>query len=856
MRAQSIILFAFLLLFFRPSCQAGKPLSYYLPEGAYDSTIQSPETYFGFQVGEWHLDHGQLLAYLQYLAEKSNRAILYEYARSHEQRPLVHLVITSPENQQNLETIRQRHLLVSDPQVSGDLDITEMPIVVRLGYGVHGNEASGHNAAPLVAYYLVASQSPEVTEMLKQTVVLLDPSLNPDGQDRFASWVNRHRSRALNPDPASREFSDVWPGARTNHYWFDLNRDWLPAQHPESQGRLEEFHRWKPNVNTDHHEFGGNSTFYFQPGVPSRGNPLTPESTDELTMEFGRYHARAFDKAGQLYYTQEDFDDYYYGKGSSYPDVNGSIGILFEQASTRGHRVETIHGVVDFSLPVRNQVLVSLSSLEAAFDLRMELLEHQREFFQSAIREAIQFPVKGYVFGDAFDQGRNGYFLGLLMRHQVELYELQEAVTLGEHHYQPGKAWIVPLEQPQFRMIRSLFESVHEYGDSIFYDVSTWTLPLAFNIPFNEITRPGQIVSLKGEPLQYIPLAEGLIKGGKSHYAYLFKWDNFNAPKALYYLQKNGIRAKVSTQPFTSQVGEEQIDFGYGSILIPIEIQDQGGEKVFEMVRQAASESGLTIYAAGSGLTLEGINLGSSGFNNLQKPSVLMLVGQGVNSREAGEVWHLLDQRFDMPVTMVELERFNSLDLSHYNTMVMVSGSYGSIGSSGKESLARWLRSGGTIVAIGSANQWLESNGFVKMEFKKEAAVEEPVMLPYSQRSQYLGARRNPGSIFRARLDVTHPIGYGYHREQIPVFIAGNSFAKPDSSAFANPLIYEKDNLMSGYIYEPNRQLIENSAGILINSSGRGNIISFMDNPNSRGFWFGTSRLFMNALFFGPIIRR
>lgn len=856
MKALSISLLTILMFFSSPFCQAGQPLSYYLPEGEYDPSIQTPEAFFGFQVGEWHLDHGQLLSYVQYLAAKSDRAILYEYARSHEQRPLVHLVITTAANQRSLESIRQKHLSLSDPEISNAVEIGDMPVVVRLGYGVHGNEASGHNAAALVAYYLVASQSPEVIEMLEKMVVLLDPSLNPDGQDRFASWVNRHRSRVLNTDPASREFSDVWPGARTNHYWFDLNRDWLPAQHPESQGRIAEFHRWKPNVNTDHHEFGGNSTFYFQPGVPSRGNPLTPERTDELTMEIGRYHARAFDQVGQLYYTQEDFDDYYYGKGSSYPDVNGSIGILFEQASTRGHRVETVHGIIDFSLPVRNQVLVSLSSMEAAFDLRLDLLEHQREFYRSALQEARQFPVRGYVFGDEFDQGRNTYFLELLLRHQVELYEIKQVLSIGDHHYKPGKAWVVPLEQPQYRLVRSLFESVLDYSDSLFYDVSTWTLPLAFNVPYDEITRSAQLASIKGDPLFTIPVAQGAVLGGKSDNAYLFTWDDYNAPKALFLLQNLGLRAKVATQPFSVEWNNEPIAFGFGSVLIPVQNQDADPGRIYEWMKMAARESGVTIYAVGSSLTAAGINLGSSGFNSLQRPSVLMLVGQGVNSREAGEVWHLLDQRFDMPVTMVELEQFNGLDLSRYNTLVMVSGSYAGISATGRESLDRWLRSGGTLVALGNANNWLNNNGFADIEFKKSPAAEDPVMLPYASRSQYQGARRNPGSIFRARLDITHPIGYGFHRPEIPVFISGNSSAKPDSSAFANPLIYEENNLLSGYLYEPNRLMIENSAGILVNNKGRGNIISFMDNPNSRGFWFGTNRLFMNALFFGNLIRR
>jgi hypothetical protein len=854
LRFTGIVTAIFFLLSFHSF--AGKPLSYYLPEEEYDAAIPTPESFFGFQIGEWHLHHGPLLQYMQMVAEKSDRAIIYEYARSYEQRPLVHMIITSPENHRNLEEIRQKHLKLADPSQSSGVDIADMPVVVRLGYGVHGNEPSAHNAAPLVAYYLLASKSQEVLDMLDKMVIIIDPSLNPDGQDRFASWVNRHRSRILNPDPAGREFSDVWPGSRSNHYWFDLNRDWLPVQQVESQGRIKEYHRWLPNVNTDHHEFGANSTFYFQPGVPSRGNPLTPQRTDELTMEIARYHARAFDKVGQLYYTEEDFDDYYYGKGSSYPDVHGSIGILFEQAGTKGHRVETVHGVVDFSETVRNQVLVSFSSMEAACDLRLTLLEHLRWFFKSGLEEARKMPVQAYVFGDPYDQGRNYHFLEILQTHQIKIFKLKDHLKLGDHEFKPGSSWLVTLDQPQSRLIRSLFEKVQEFEDSLFYDVSTWTLPLAFNLPFGEITGARQLSAAKGDLLTELPKPAGSVEGGNSSYAYVFAWDDYFAPKALYFLQQHGLRTRVATQPFSLKIGNEEKEFGYGSILVPVQIQDADSDKVFELLQQATKLAGIKALAIETSLSSQGTNLGSSALVTLRKPEILMLVGQGTNSREAGEIWHLLDQRFDMPISMVETGRLNNLDLSRYNTIVMVSGSYADISQGGRESLDRWLRNGGTIVALGNANNWLERNGLAKIDFVKVPEITDPVMLPYADRSRHMGARRNPGSIFSGKLDITHPIGYGFRNEVVPVFISGNTFAKHDSSAYANPLIYKENNLMSGYIFEPYRPMIENSAGILINSQGRGNVISFMDNPNSRGFWFGTNRLFMNALFFGPIIRR
>ena len=376
---QSLIL---LLIGFCVNIYAQKQaLNYFLPEINYDKNIPSPESFLGYQVGEWHVSHDRLAAYMKEVARLSNRVKIEEYARTHENRPLLLLTITSESNQKNIEKIRKAHTYLSDPNISEGINIENMPAVVYQGYSVHGNEASGSNAALLMAYYLAAGKGKEIEKLLNEVVILLDPCLNPDGLNRFASWVNTHKSKNLIGDPASRELNEAWPGGRTNHYWFDLNRDWLLTQHPESQGRIKIFHNWKPNILTDHHEMGSESTFFFQPGIPTRTNPLTPEKNQELTKKIAGFHAKALDEIGSLYYTEESFDDFYYGKGSTYPDINGCVGILFEQASARGHLHETKNGDLSFPFAIRNQVKTSLSTLEAAKNLRKELLSFQRNFY-------------------------------------------------------------------------------------------------------------------------------------------------------------------------------------------------------------------------------------------------------------------------------------------------------------------------------------------------------------------------------------------------------------------------------------------------------------------------------------------
>ena len=334
---RKIITSVLLIFSFIAVAQNSINLDYYLPQNiTYDESIPRPAELIGHEVGEWHVTHDKLMFYMQTLAEKSDRIRIENRGSTFEGRPILLLTITSPKNHENLEQIRQDHIALTE---KGDtsVSIENMPIIVYQGFSVHGNEPSGANAGLAYAYYLAAAQGPEIDEILDHMVILMDPSFNPDGLQRFAYWANTNRSMNLNSDTNEREYHEVWPGGRTNHYWFDINRDWLPVQLPESRARIETFHKWLPNILTDHHEMRTNSTFFFQPGEPTRVHPLTPSANQELTAEIGRYHAKALDKIGSLYYSEQGYDDYYYGKGSTFPDVNGGIGILFEQASSRGH---------------------------------------------------------------------------------------------------------------------------------------------------------------------------------------------------------------------------------------------------------------------------------------------------------------------------------------------------------------------------------------------------------------------------------------------------------------------------------------------------------------------------------------
>ncbi len=865
-----------------------------MPEGtglprpeSFRGNITTPAEVLGFEPGEWHVRHDQIVAYMYRLARESDRIQIQEYGRTWQRRPLLLLTISHPDNLASIDSLRTDHLALSDPSRSMDLDLSQMPVVTWLGYSVHGNEPSGANAAILVAYYLAAAEGEEVEHLLRESVVLLDPTYNPDGLDRFATWVNNNRSFTPFGDPYHREHRQPWPGSRTNHYWFDLNRDWMPVQHPESRYRVRTFHSWKPNVLTDHHEMGPQATYFFQPGVPSRDNPLTPQRTFELTAKLAEYHADYLDEVDQLYWTSEIFDDFYVGKGSTYPDLQGTVGILFEQASSRGHLQESLHGDVAFPVTIRNQFLTSLSTLYGSRDLRLELHEHMKESASSALEEARSNPVKAWVFGDPFDRARNAHLLDLLSHHDIRIHELDGSLSADGYRFESGNAWIIPAGQPQYRLIRSLFETRKEFQDSVFYDISTWTLPLAFDIPYAELDRRSYRENLLGAAVVDTPFPEGRFRSGpdtqastgtpsantscahtapandpsanQPHpYAYLFEWHGYYAPRAAYRLMDAGVRIKVATQPFQAVTAEGPHDFDYGTILVSAGIQDRvDAEALRELMMEVAKEDGLDVHMVSTGLTARGMDLGSPSFQIVEKPGVMVVAGDGVNMYEAGEVWHLLDQRYRMPVTMADVRYLNSVDLDRYNTVVMVHGNYRRLPDAFRDRLKQWVEAGNTLMLQKGAVSWINGLDWLDFEMQRpeysHPANEE---LRYRDLSSLRGSRAIGGVIMEAELDRTHPLGYGFKRNKLPVLRNSNLFLEHPENRFAAPVRYTGEPLLSGFVSTENREWLPERPVYLVARMGSGRVLMTTDNPNFRAFWFGTNRLFANGLFFGRIIHR
>ena len=809
-----------IVLLFSISLNSQTHLSYYFDNSEkFDQTIPKPSEVIGHEVGEWHVTHDKLVQYMYAIANSSDRIIIEETGKTYENRPLLILKVSSPDNLKNLEKIKENHIKITNGKKISDF--TNMPAVVYQGFSVHGNEASASNAALLGIYYLAASNESETLEILNNTVILYDPCLNPDGLQRFANWVNSNKNLIPNPDNNDREFSEVWPGGRTNHYWFDLNRDWLPVQLPESKARIKTFTDWLPNIVTDHHEMGTNSTFFFQPGVPSRVNPLIPNFNQELTEKIAKYHSEHLDKIGSLYYSKENYDDFYFGKGSTYPDINGSIGILFEQASSRGHLQQSQNGILTFPFTIKNQLTTIISTLNAASSLRTQLLSYMNEFYIEALDEVNNSKTSGIGFGNNYDKTSSFQLAKILKSHKIDVFET------NSKNYK----YYVPLKQKKSRLIRAMFETSTNFQDSLFYDVSAWTFPLAFNVNHEFLKKELEVVKSFDEP-------KGKVSNF-SDYGYLIKPHDYNIPKLINSLQEKGIRIKSSSKSF--KINSDYFD--YGSLLIPVVGQSISSKNIYDLLNNVSNKTGIDIYALKNGYE-DNIGFGSGSFTTIKTPKIGLIVGSGVRAYDAGEIWHLFDTRYEIPITKIDIKNLNRVNLSQYTHVILPSYSGTDLSTT---KIQDFLKSGGNLIAYRSSINWLERNKFINVDFIKNDISAKDVS--FEDRSKFSGAQVVGGAIFETKIDKSHPINFGFHNDVLPTFRNNTIFMKPEKNSYNNPIKYTENPLLSGYISNDNLEILKQSVPFKIKRFTSGKIFLFTDNTNFRAFWYGTNRLLMNAIY-------
>ena len=811
-------------------------LDYFLPDTChYDKRVPTPSSILGFEVGEYQITPEQGVSYIKALAAASDRVLLRQYGWTHERRPLYLLIISTEENIRNIDRIKSEHDLLSDPSADGK---TSGPVFNWFGNSIHGNETSGFNASLLLAYHLAAARTPYTQKVLENNIVLIDPMINPDGIGRFTEWVNSHRSAVANPDNQELEHVETWPGGRSNHYWFDLNRDWINQTQPESRYRAVALHEWKPNVYTCAHEQGSDANYHFSPGEPTRWHPLITEDCREFIRRLARdYYVPAFDRQGLMYFSGEIFDDYFPGRGREYLDFYGGIALLWEEPSSRGFLRQTANGMLSFPMTIHNQLTTELATLQGATDMREELLEYQKRFYRTTSKEGSGY----YVFGTSGDAVSAYRLAELVSRNGVDIYRLGKKLTAGGHTFVPDSAFVVPVRQAHHRMVEIIFEVREQYADSLSYDITGWTLPMSFNLPCVKVDAASQ-----GSKFHYSePQPAG--KFNRASYAYAFEWTGFYAPRALYRLLSAGIFAKVAQDVFVAD-GKA---YAPGTVVVPLgpSYQSVTQDEIHALMEQIAKEDGVDVHALASGYTA-GHNVGSGTLAPARLPRVAVIGGPEAASVAVGGLWHLMDQHYRMPLSILSSDGMGGVNLDRYNVLFVTSG-HASMSASSIAKIRSWVEHGGTLVTLEQGVNFLRRLGLDALA-TKSAPLDTDI--PYGKLSVATRARSINGVIVEAGIDRTHPMGWGYQEDRLPVFKNNTIILEPLANKLRTPLMHTDPVLLSGNLLPRLQEMLAGTPVTVLTALGRGRVISLTIDPNFRAIWYGTGKLTANAIFWPELI--
>lgn len=805
-------------------------LNYYFPENiSFDSNIPSPEEFLGYAPGSRVTEHSRINAYYEKIAELSDRTELFEIGRSHENRPIYVLAVSSPKNISVLNDTKKLRQGVREGES------VDSPLIIFLGNSVHGNEVSSSEAALFAAYYYTSAQSEKVSKQLDESIIFIDPVRNPDGQERFASWINSNISfNRNNISRFDREHTEGWPRGRGNHYWFDLNRDWINIVQPESKARVAFYQEWLPHVQADHHEMGTNSTLFFEPTNPE-GNEshLIPQSNYELNRQFAEYFSNALNRIGSLYYTKESFDNKNPNFGSTYPDFNGGVGILFEQASSRGLVQESDNGLITLPFTIRNQLVTTIATVDAAHGNREALFDLQKEFF-SKPSPGIDSR-RSYIIGDEYDNNRLIKFIDLLLSHKLEVYENNRDIEIDSVTYYSGKSYIIPADQPNSALVGIIFDDKIDFEDETKLGYGA-----GFSIAYSTGLSYGIVNSTeKGARVEQLPELQ-YNKLEQSDYAYVIDYRNSGSQQLLLHLLEKDILVKTATKPFSLGGVQDEIELSYGSLLITVNNQKIDSQELYNILSKLSEKNKVDVIAVNSGYSVKGVDLGSSSFRKVEKPKVLLVTGGDISATEAGEIWHLFDQQLHYPITRVNSENFRRVHLNEFNRIVFVSGSYDFLSEEHIEELKIWIKNGGSLITINGASRWAINNNISPEKF---AVLEDS--------SKNVPSGRVPSSIFMTNIDLSHPLAFGLTSERLPIVKESSLFIEASMNSVSR---YSDKPLLNGYVSSDNLELINQSASIASSSFGRGKVILFSENPVFRGIWHGTGRTLVNGILFGNLI--
>lgn len=872
-------------------------------QAGYDPAIPTLKQVVGHDWGEEISSYPETERYLQALAGSSPRVKLVRYGQTWGGRTLHYLVIGSEDNLARLEEIQEGLRRLADPRGVAEAEATRLietlPSVVWLGYGIHGNEISSTDAALLTAYHLLAARDDEVVRLIREnSLVLIDPLQNPDGRDRFVNYHRQTRGRWPDADPQAAERQEDWPGGRTNHYLFDMNRDWFAMTQPETRGRVQAFLEWHPQIFVDLHEMSGESTYYFAPPA----DPLNPEITAgqrEWLERLGRNNARWFDRMRFEYFTREVFDSFYPGYGEGWPTFQGSIGMTYEQGSARGlvyrRRDDTL---LHYRDAVGRHFTASLATAETAAGNRRDLLRHFYEYRTSAVEEGTREAVKEYIIVPGRDPGRAARFAALLLSQGIELKEARAAFTNpqvrdyfggGIHSRKfPAGTLVVPLAQPAKRLVKTLLEQrvdmdkpfveeqMRRYRERLslqIFDVTAWSLPLLWDL---ECYKAERVSTGSFAVLEQPPSRPGKVVGEPAHLAYLIPWGTQAAGGALAALHRRGIRVFRASEAFTLN----QVRFPRGSLIVWV--QDNPSDLHRQLV-ETAEETGAEIYPTATGWVEEGINLGSNQVRFLRRPVVALAYKEPTSPSSAGWTRFLLERQYGYPVTVVSTQQLARADLSGYEVLILPNGSaegyQRTFGEEGVRRLRIWVENGGTLITFGEATRWLTEEKVELLattreyrgprnetpEKEESPAQEEPPAHPAASQTQaevpslyerLIEPEKElpgsvPGAILRIRVDDQHWLGFGYENGTNVLVNSRNVFAPLKLDQGRNVGVYEDGQrlVLSGFVWKDSLELLPHKACIMVQPQGRGHVVGFAEDPNFRAFHDGLNLLFLNAVF-------
>ncbi|MCG8373218.1 MAG: M14 family metallopeptidase [Balneolales bacterium] len=827
----------------------------------YDSSIPSPKDFLGYELGEEYTLHYQVMDYFEELARVSDKITFHEYGKTYENRALNYVVITSSANQRNIEAIQEANFqLANNP---GSTQVEEQPVIVWMSYNVHGNEPSGSESAMQTAYRLVAGLDSETTGWLENSVVIIDPMLNPDGRERYVNWYKSSQANILNVNPEDLEHDEIWPGGRTNHYWFDLNRDWVWLIHPESQGRIAVYQEWMPQVHIDFHEQGFNNNYFTMPGTTPRNHEL-PEAYEYWADVFGRGAIEEFDRAQVNFETRERFDFFYPGYGSSYPSIMGGIGMLAEQGghSRGGRAVETDDGYV---LTLRQRVFDhyknGVSIVKTSVENRAALLN----YFKDARSQSSQ---KGNTQAYILPNNADDYtydVINLMLKHNVQVEQATEDFTVrNAFDYWDGNSstrnftvgdFIIKTDQPGHLFINTLFRRQLEIRDSVMYDMSTWSIPLAYNLDAAWTTsNVGVSTEMVTESMMH-PLG---VENNDATYAYTIDWAQRHAPKALAKLWDYGYNVRSSEKGFV----KDGIEFSKGSLVILIGRNLHKTGAIHRDMQAIAEYANVEIMGFDTGRMDEGSDLGSPSMEPVHEPKVALMVDSPFNSYTAGQLWFLFDQWTEFGISRIRSSDFDNIDLNSYDVILMP-GSWGGLSSVASEDeiegLKDWVRNGGVLIGTESSGSWLteERGGIANVKLAEtddeEEGIDPAAYTRYEDREDTVGLRRIPGSAFKGIVDNSHPLAFGMP-DRIYSLKFGSDTITPIEGAH-NVGYYVKnaeDVLASGYASAQNKRHAAGNAFAVVDEMGQGKVVMLLDNTQYRLFWVGPARFVQNAVMLLP----